>query len=140
MYESPSEATEAVPMPGPSALAAALHAAHVATASAVARIATRACAASVPARPIDAPFDRARDDLPRRPCAPPMLPRSWLAGQFASVARGGGTRRRDATHRTLGERGDREARVHADVRRDRGPVADEQVLVAEDAMVRVDNA
>ena len=43
-------------------------------------------------------------------------------------------------HRVLGERGDRQAGVDADVRRDRRAVADEQVLVAEDALAGVDDA
>ena len=41
--------------------------------------------------------------------------------------------RRDVAHRVLGQRGDREARVDAEVRRHRRAVADEQVLVAEHA-------
>src|SRR5215211_8698588 len=48
--------------------------------------------------------------------------------------------RRDVAHRVLGHRSDREARVDADVPGDRGAVADQQVLVAEGAVVRVDDA
>ena len=47
---------------------------------------------------------------------------------------------RDVAHRVLGERGDRQARVHADVRGDRGAVAHEQVLVAEHPLAVVDHA
>src|SRR3954447_12711967 len=50
------------------------------------------------------------------------------------------TARRHVAHSVLGDRGDGEARVDADVRGDRRPVADEQVLVAEGAMVGVDDA
>src|SRR5690242_19491913 len=88
MYESPSDATDAVPTPGPSAFALPIHAAESAAASASASVATRARVASVPARPIEAPFDRARDDLPRRPCASRSYPVfGWLASRLAS---GGG--------------------------------------------------
>ena len=44
---------------------------------------------------------------------------------------------RDAAHRVFGERGYGEARVHAGVGRDDGPVTDEQVSVAEHALVAV---
>ena len=47
---------------------------------------------------------------------------------------------RDLAHRVLGQGGDRQARVDADVGRDRRAVADQQVLVAEDALARVDDA
>jgi len=40
----------------------------------------------------------------------------------------------------LGERGDGQARVHADVGGDRRAVADEQVLVAEHALAGIDHA
>ncbi len=43
-------------------------------------------------------------------------------------------------HRVLCKGGDRQARVHTRVRGDRRAVADHQVLVAEDAVARVDNA
>jgi len=42
--------------------------------------------------------------------------------------------------RVLGQRGDRQARVHADVGGDRRAVAGEQVLVAEHALAGVDDA
>ena len=48
--------------------------------------------------------------------------------------------RRDQAHRVLGHGGDRQARVDAGVGRDRGAVADQQVLVAEDAVGGVDDA
>jgi hypothetical protein len=51
-----------------------------------------------------------------------------------------GSRLFDVAHRVLGERGDRQARVDADVRGDGRAVADEQVLVAEHALARVDHA
>src|SRR3954451_24846511 len=54
--------------------------------------------------------------------------------------RGGLVAWRDVAHGVLGHRGDGQARVDPDVRRDRGAVADEQVLVAEGAVVRVDHA
>ena len=47
---------------------------------------------------------------------------------------------RHVAHRVLGHRGDREARVHADVGGHRRAVADEQVLVAEHALAGVDHA
>ena len=46
----------------------------------------------------------------------------------------------NVAHRVLGQRGDRQARVHADVGGDRRAVADEQVLVAEHALAGVDDA
>ncbi len=49
-------------------------------------------------------------------------------------------RRGHLRDRVLGERGDGQARVHADVGRDRRAVADEQVLVAEHALAGVDDA
>ena len=49
-------------------------------------------------------------------------------------------RRGHLAHRVLGERGDREARIHPDVGRDRGSVADQEVLVAEDALAGIDHA
>ncbi len=48
--------------------------------------------------------------------------------------------RRNRRHRVLGDGGDREARVDARVGRDRGAVADQQVLVAVDAVGGVDDA
>src|SRR3954469_7166672 len=62
---------------------------------------------------------------------------SWTSAGAADIALSGYF---DVAHRMLGERGDREARVHADVGRDRRPVADEQVLVAEHALIRVHDA
>src|SRR5947209_12758726 len=50
-----------------------------------------------------------------------------------------GRLRRDLRHRVLRQCGDRQARVHTDVGRHRSAVADEQVLVPEDALVRVDD-
>ena len=55
-------------------------------------------------------------------------------------ARFGALLGRDAAHRVLGQGGDRQARVDADVGRHRGAVADQQVLVAEDALGGVDDA
>src|SRR5215217_4111799 len=49
-------------------------------------------------------------------------------------------RARDLTHRVLGQRGDRQARVDADVGGNRGAVGDQEVLVAIDAVAGVDNA
>ena len=46
----------------------------------------------------------------------------------------------NVAHRVLGQRGDGQARVHADVGGDRRAVADEQVLVAEHALAGVDHA
>src|SRR3954469_8805097 len=48
--------------------------------------------------------------------------------------------RRHVAHGVLGHGGDRERGVDPDVGRDGGPVADEQVLVAERAVVGVDDA
>ena len=48
--------------------------------------------------------------------------------------------RRHVAHRVLGQRGDRQRGIDADVGRDRRAVADEQVLVAEHALVGVDDA
>ena len=59
---------------------------------------------------------------------------------FARDVTSAGSRRRHVAHRVLGQRGDRQARVHADVGRDRRAVADEQVLVAEHALAGVDHA
>ena len=47
---------------------------------------------------------------------------------------------RDEGDRALGERGDRQRRVDAGVRRHRRAVGDQQVLVAEDAVAGVDDA
>src|SRR6476659_5226309 len=64
-----------------------------------------------------------------------------LARNFPSaIPLQGMTARRDLAHRVLGHRGDREARVDADVGGDRRAVADQQVLVAERAVVAVDHA
>src|SRR4051794_18447289 len=60
--------------------------------------------------------------------------------QAGALGRGALAARRDVAHRVLGHRGDGEARVDADVGRNRGPVADEQVLVAERVVVGVDDA
>src|SRR6185312_3516104 len=55
-----------------------------------------------------------------------------LVGGGGRAGRGG-----DVAHRVLGERGDRQRRVHADVRGHGRAVAHQQVLVAEDALARV---
>jgi hypothetical protein len=62
-----------------------------------------------------------------------------VIGAALLVHRVTGSRLFDVAHRVLGERGDGEARVDADVRGDRRAVADEQVLVAEHALARVDH-
>ena len=58
----------------------------------------------------------------------------------ARPARAARAAARHVAHRVLGERGDRQRRVDADVRGDRRAVADEQVLVAEHALAGVDHA
>ncbi len=80
--------------------------------------------------------DPSQQELPERhpsrgydPAGGPMSRR-----RLPLLARG------DVAHRVLGQRGDREARVDADVGGDRRAVADEQVLVAEGALVAVDDA
>src|SRR4051794_4623450 len=59
---------------------------------------------------------------PRREVVPP-------------IARGG----RNVAHRALGERRDCEARVHAEIRRDHGPIADIRISVTEQAVALVDH-
>src|SRR3954470_22777430 len=62
---------------------------------------------------------------------------SWTSAGAADIAPSGYF---DAAHRMFGQGGDRQARGDADVGRDRRAVADEQVLVAEDALVGVHDA
>src|SRR5207302_9503397 len=66
----------------------------------------------------------------------------WLARRVREGRCGGigGLRVGHVTHGVLGERGDREGGVDADVGGHGGAVADEQVFVAEDALARVDDA
>src|SRR5664280_121781 len=61
-------------------------------------------------------------------------PRSGFSGGALVTLRG------NLAHRVLGERRDRETRVHAEVRRDGRAVTDEQPLVAEDLPAAVDDA
>src|SRR5215211_8227247 len=82
---------------------------------------------------------RVRTNLPAESAiAPTVLPLGDV--HVGAGGRGVALPRRDLADRVLRHRRDREARVHAHVRRDRRPVADEQVLVAEGPVVRVDHA
>ena len=82
MYESPSETTEAVPTPGPSACATA--------GNAIDAIAAAIASSSCPCHR-SSPFDRARERSPRRPCATRSYPDpGWVASFLERRGSGSG--------------------------------------------------